>query len=100
MSGGREHALVWALQRSPGAPEVFAAPGNAGIAQSTLCFPVDPLDPAAVAQLADDLAADLVVVGAERPLVNGRRRRRARARHRSRSAPMPPARGSRGRRRG
>jgi phosphoribosylamine--glycine ligase len=70
-TGGREHALVWGLQRSPSATEVFAAPGNAGIAQSALCFPVDPLDPSAVAQLADDLAVDVVVVGADRQLVNG-----------------------------
>ena len=62
---------MWGLQRSAGAPEVFAAPGNAGIAQSALCFPVDPLDPSAVAQLADDLAADVVVVAADRQLVNG-----------------------------
>jgi phosphoribosylamine--glycine ligase len=70
-TGGREHALVWGLQRSASATEVFAAPGNAGIAQSALCFPVDPLDPSAVAQLADDLAADVVVVAADRQLVNG-----------------------------
>ncbi len=70
-AGGREHALVWGLQRSASATEVFAAPGNAGIAQSALCFPVDPLDPAAVAQLADDLGVDVVVVGADRQLVNG-----------------------------
>ena len=70
-SGGREHAIVWALQRSPDAPEVFAAPGNAGIAQHALCFPVDPLDPSAVAQLADDLGVDVVVVAADRQLVNG-----------------------------
>ena len=70
-SGGREHAIVWGLQRSPSAPLVFAAPGNAGIAQSALCFPVDPHDPSAVAQLADDLDADLVVVAADRQLVNG-----------------------------
>ena len=70
-SGGREHALVWGLQRSASATEVFAAPGNAGIAQSALCFPVDPLDPSAVAQLADDLAVDVVVVAADRQLVNG-----------------------------
>jgi phosphoribosylamine---glycine ligase len=70
-SGGREHALVWALRRSPGAPEVFAAPGNPGIAELALCFPIDPSDPDAVAQLADDLTVDLVVVGPEVPLVRG-----------------------------
>lgn len=70
-SGGREHALVWALQRSPSAPEVFAAPGNPGIAETALCFPIDPSAPSEIAQLADDLAADLVVVGPEVPLVAG-----------------------------
>ncbi len=70
-SGGREHALVWALQRSPSAPEVFAAPGNPGIALTALCFPIDPADPDQVAQLADDLTIDLVVVGPEVPLVAG-----------------------------
>jgi phosphoribosylamine---glycine ligase len=70
-SGGREHALVWALRRSPGAPEVFAAPGNPGIAEHALCFPVDGSDPEAVAQLADDLTVDLVVIGPEVPLVAG-----------------------------
>jgi phosphoribosylamine--glycine ligase len=70
-AGGREHALVWALQRSPSAPEVFAAPGNPGIAETALCFPIDPADPEHVAQLADDLAVDLVVVGPEGPLVAG-----------------------------
>jgi phosphoribosylamine--glycine ligase len=70
-SGGREHALVWALRRSASAPEVFAAPGNPGIAELALCFPINPSDPGAVAQLADDLAADLVVIGPEVPLVAG-----------------------------
>jgi phosphoribosylamine--glycine ligase len=70
-SGGREHAIVWGLQRSAEAQEVFAAPGNAGIAQDALCFPVDPHDPSAVAQLAEDLAADVVVVAADRQLVSG-----------------------------
>jgi phosphoribosylamine--glycine ligase len=70
-SGGREHALVWALLRSPSVPEVFAAPGNPGIAELALCFPVDAADPATVAQLADDLDVDVVVVGPEVPLVAG-----------------------------
>ena len=56
---------------SPGAPEVFAAPGNPGIADDRVVLPRRPADPAAVAQLADDLDADLVVVGPEGPLVAG-----------------------------
>jgi phosphoribosylamine--glycine ligase len=70
-SGGREHALVWALQRSASSPEVFAAPGNPGINETALCFPIDPAVPAHVAQLADDLDVDLAVVGPEVPLVAG-----------------------------
>jgi phosphoribosylamine---glycine ligase len=70
-SGGREHALAWALTRSASAPEVFAAPGNPGIAQLATCVAVDGSDPAAIAQVADDLAIDLVVVGPEVPLVAG-----------------------------
>jgi len=70
-SGGREHALVWALQRSASVSEVFAAPGNPGMAETALCFPIDPTDPDQVAQLADDLTVDLVVVGPEVPLVAG-----------------------------
>ena len=62
---------MWALQRSASAPDVFAAPGNPGIAETALCFPVDAADPAQVAQLADDLSVDLVVVGPEVPLVAG-----------------------------
>ncbi len=70
-AGGREHALVWGLLRSPSAPEVTAAPGNPGIAAIARCVPVDAGDPAAVAALADDLDVDVVVVGPESPLVAG-----------------------------
>jgi phosphoribosylamine--glycine ligase len=69
-SGGREHALVSALARDGDVTEVHAAPGNAGMTSATL-HDVDPLDPARVAALAADLAADLVVVGPEAPLVLG-----------------------------
>jgi len=69
-SGGREHALVWSLCRS-GEHEVFAAPGNAGIAQQVPCRPVDANDPTAVRALAAELDADLVVPAADRQLVNG-----------------------------
>jgi phosphoribosylamine--glycine ligase len=72
-AGAREHALVQALVRSPRAPEVLCAPGNAGIA-AEVAVPAPELDlpdPAAVLALARQTAADLVVVGPEAPLVAG-----------------------------
>lgn len=68
-SGAREHALVKALQRS--GDEVHAAPGNAGIAQEAPIHDLDSGDSAAIADLAEQLGADLVVIGPEIPLVNG-----------------------------
>ena len=70
-SGGREHALVWKLRESQLTDEIFCAPGNAGIAQTAECFPVDITDPAAILQLAGELKADLTVAGPEAPLVAG-----------------------------
>jgi phosphoribosylamine---glycine ligase len=70
-SGGREHALVWGLARSNEVDAVVAAPGNPGIAELARCVGLDAEDPNAVAQLADEIDADLVVVGPEVPLVNG-----------------------------
>ncbi|MDZ4825054.1 MAG: phosphoribosylamine--glycine ligase [Actinomycetota bacterium] len=69
--GGREHALAWGLARSSAVDEVVCAPGNAGMAELAECRAVDPLDPAAVGALADELDADLTVVGPEDPLVAG-----------------------------
>ena len=70
-SGAREHALVAGVARDPRVTEVVAAPGNPGIAALARCEPVDPLDAVAVAALAADVGADLVVVGPEAPLVAG-----------------------------
>jgi phosphoribosylamine--glycine ligase len=70
-SGGREHALALALSRDPDVSEVHAAPGNPGIAALGTLHAVDPMDGAAVAELARTLDADLVVVGPEAPLVAG-----------------------------
>ncbi len=70
-SGGREHALALALARDPGVTEVHAAPGNPGIAGVAELHSVDALDGVAVADLAQKLALDLVVVGPEAPLVAG-----------------------------
>jgi phosphoribosylamine---glycine ligase len=69
--GGREHALAWSLARSPSVDEVVVAPGSPGTESVARNVPVDPKDPAAVAELADELDTDLVVVGPEEPLVRG-----------------------------
>jgi len=70
-SGGREHALVRALAADSGVTALHAAPGNPGIAELAERHAVVPTDPAAVAALAGRVAADLVVVGPEAPLVAG-----------------------------
>ncbi len=70
-SGGREHALVRTLLRSPQAPEVLCAPGNAGIRRDARPLDAPDGDPAALAGAARDAGADLVVVGPEAPLVAG-----------------------------
>jgi len=78
-SGGREHALVWGLTRDPGVEQVYAAPGNPGIAAVTPengqkpveCRALDVTDHLAVVSLARELGVDLVLVGPEAPLVAG-----------------------------
>jgi phosphoribosylamine--glycine ligase len=69
--GAREHALVRGLRMDPQVREVFAAPGNPGIAAQARCHPVEVSDPGAVSALAVRLGVDLVVVGPEAPLVAG-----------------------------
>lgn len=70
--GGREHALIRALQRSPQAPEVLSVPGNAGILAEARAFGGPP--PESVEEFAAAAAragVDLVVIGPEAPLVAG-----------------------------
>lgn len=69
--GAREHALCRSLSLDPEVTSLHCAPGNAGIAEVAALHPVDALDGAAVAGLAAELGADLVVVGPEAPLVAG-----------------------------
>lgn len=69
-TGAREHAIVHALAAA-GEHELHAAPGNPGIGALATLHPVEATDGAAVAALATGLAADLVVVGPEAPLVAG-----------------------------
>ncbi|MER7665298.1 phosphoribosylamine--glycine ligase [Streptomyces sp. NPDC096193] len=69
--GAREHALCRSLSLDPDVTAVHCAPGNAGIGEVAELHPVDAMDGAAVARLAAELAAGLVVVGPEAPLVAG-----------------------------
>ncbi|MET7398172.1 phosphoribosylamine--glycine ligase [Dactylosporangium sp. NPDC005572] len=70
-TGGREHAIAAALAADPAVTMLVCAPGNPGMAALGELADVDPLDPAAVAALAVERTADLVVVGPEAPLVAG-----------------------------
>jgi phosphoribosylamine--glycine ligase len=70
-SGGREHALALGLAGDPGVEHLVAAPGNPGIAAVAELRAVGATDPDAVAALAVEVAADLVVIGPEAPLVAG-----------------------------
>ena len=70
-SGAREHALISALMADDTVTEVIAAPGNAGIAQLVPTRPIDVTDAEAIGALAAAVAADLVVIGPEVPLVAG-----------------------------
>ena len=65
-SGGREHALALALSRDPEVSEVHAAPGNPGIAAVAELHDVKADDGTAVADLAEGLGIDLVVIGLRR----------------------------------
>lgn len=69
--GAREHALCRSLSLDPEVTALHCAPGNAGIAEVAELHQVDALDGKAVAALATELGAELVVVGPEAPLVAG-----------------------------
>ena len=70
-SGGREHALALGLQADSACTELHVAPGNPGIADFAEIHPLALSDNEAIANLAQSLAVDLVVIGPEVPLVNG-----------------------------
>lgn len=70
-SGAREHAIILALRSEDAEHEIFAAPGNAGIARDAAIVELDVESPAAVADHANTHSIDLVVIGPEAPLVAG-----------------------------
>jgi len=70
-SGGREHALAWAIDRSATVDRLFVAPGNAGIAKLAKCIDLDPMEFDAVVDFCRMEGVDLVVVGPEAPLIAG-----------------------------
>lgn len=70
-SGGREHALAWAIAKSPRLDSLFVAPGNGGTATIAKNVPLDMNDADAVIGFAHSENIDLVVVGPEAPLVAG-----------------------------
>jgi phosphoribosylamine--glycine ligase len=70
-SGGREHALAWALSKSPLLTKLYCAPGNAGIAQVAECVPIAATDFPALLTFARDTRIDFAVIGADPQLVGG-----------------------------
>jgi len=70
-SGGREHALVWQLKKSPRVEKVYCAPGNAGIAADAECVPIPAGEFEKLADFADRNRITLTVVGPEAPLCDG-----------------------------
>ncbi|MBC7740250.1 MAG: phosphoribosylamine--glycine ligase [Candidatus Saccharibacteria bacterium] len=70
-SGGREHALAWAIKQNPKTDRLIVAPGNAGIAQLCEVAAINILDGAAVVEFCQDNAVDFVVIGPEGPLAAG-----------------------------
>lgn len=71
-SGGREHAILWALQRTAGAPiDLYCAPGNGGISQIAECVPIPVSDHKALMNFARDHDIDMTIVGPEAPLADG-----------------------------
>jgi phosphoribosylamine--glycine ligase len=70
-SGGREHALAWAVKQNPKCDRLIVAPGNAGIAMLAECADIDILDGATVVTFCEENAVDFVIVGPEAPLAAG-----------------------------
>ena len=70
-SGGREHALCWALKKSSRNPEIFCAPGNAGIGEIARCAEIPATDVENLVRFAEENSIDFTIVGGETSLAAG-----------------------------
>ena len=71
-SGGREHAILWALKRTSGVPlELYCAPGNGGISRLAECVAISASDHKSLIEFARTKAIDMTIVGPEGPLAEG-----------------------------
>ncbi|NUU61141.1 phosphoribosylamine--glycine ligase [Paenibacillus agri] len=69
--GGREHAIIWSLSKSPRAGKIYCAPGNAGIAQLAECVPIGVFEFDRLTAFAKEREVGLVVIGPDDPLAGG-----------------------------
>ena len=69
--GGREHAITWAVAKSPRVDKIYAAPGNAGIAELAECVDISVMDSEKLVAFAKEKEIDFVVVGPDDPLAAG-----------------------------
>ena len=70
-SGGREHAIAWAVAKSSKVEKIYCAPGNAGIAEFAECVPIGAMEFEKLAAFAKENEIDLTIVGMDDPLVGG-----------------------------
>jgi phosphoribosylamine--glycine ligase len=70
-SGGREHALCWAIAASPLTSKLYCAPGNGGISQVAECVAIDVMDFERIVAFVRETGVDFVVIGPDNPLAGG-----------------------------
>lgn len=70
-SGGREHAIAWAVSKSPKVEKIYCAPGNAGIESLAECMDIKAMELLKLADFAENNKIDLTIIGMDDPLVAG-----------------------------
>ena len=70
-SGGREHAIAWAVAKNEKVEKIYCAPGNAGISEFAECVPIGAMEFEKLADFAVEKKVDLTIIGMDDPLVGG-----------------------------